>query len=61
MVERWRGDGHSHSYFTLTELLEIDWSRYKTDWIQDFMEAIEKMKQIDPNSDNVRACFFFDN
>lgn len=61
MVDRWNGDGHSHSYFTLTELLEIDWSKYNTEWIQDFIEAIEKMKQIDSNSDNVRACFFFDN
>lgn len=26
-IEEWSGDGHSHSYFTLKELLEYDWTK----------------------------------
>ena len=56
IVEQWKGDGHSHSYFTLTELLEHDWSDF-----DEFRETLERMKNIDENTDNVRAVFFFDN
>ena len=59
VVDRWDGDGHSHSYFTLDELLNFDWSKYQM--IGDFMETIEQMKSIDPDPKNVRCCFFFDN
>ena len=27
IVEQWDGDGHSHSYFTLRELLDYDWTQ----------------------------------
>jgi hypothetical protein len=56
IVEQWKGDGHSHSYFTLTELLEYDWSDYSL-----FRDTLERMKELDENTDNVRAVFFFDN
>lgn len=56
IVEQWKGDGHSHSYFTLTELLEHDWSDF-----DEFSETLERMKELDDNTDNVRAVFFFDN
>lgn len=56
IVEQWKGDGHSHSYFTLTELLEHDWSDF-----DEFRETLERMKNLDENTDNVRAVFFFDN
>ena len=42
VVDRWDGDGHSHSYFTLDELLNFDWSKYEM--LGDFMETIEQMK-----------------
>lgn len=58
MVNRMDGDGHSHSYFTLRELMEVDWKKYDVEY---FTETIEKMKKIDPNPDNVRCVFFFDN
>ena len=71
ITNRWDGDGHSHSYFTLHELLNVDWSKYeKSDspafsnrvgWLDEFMETIEQMKSIDPDPKNVRCCFFFDN
>jgi hypothetical protein len=65
IVDRWEGDGHSHSYFTLHELLNVDWSKYeksgRVGWLDEFMETIEQMKSIDPDPKNVRCCFFFDN
>jgi len=31
VTNQWDGDGHSHSYFTLKELLEFDWNSYQTE------------------------------
>jgi hypothetical protein len=61
MTKQWRGDGHSHSYFTLKELLEVDWGSYNKEYISEFMETIEKMKSIDSDPQKVRCVFFFDN
>ncbi len=59
--EQWDSDAHSHSYFTLDELLNVDWSEYEPGYIDDFMKTLEKMKEIDNDPLNVRCCFFFDN
>ena len=73
-VDRW-DDGHSHSYFTLDELLNVDWLSYRkksailefqtqddeVGWLDEFMETIQTMRSIDPDPENVRCCFFFDN
>lgn len=64
IVDQWDSDGHSHSYFTLTELLNVDWEEYNDgeyNHCGSFLETIERMKKIDPNPDNVRCVFFFDN
>jgi hypothetical protein len=61
MCDQWDSDAHSHSYFTLEELLNVDWSEYESDRIGGFMETLEKMKEIDKDPLNVRCCFFFDN
>ena len=69
IVNEWAGDGHSHSYFTLKELLEVDWDKYcvklieedRTHWLDDFKKTLNKLKEIDPNPENVRCVFFFDN
>lgn len=58
---QWDGDGHSHSYFTLEELLNVDWSQYEEYFVGEFLETIDKMKNIDEDPLNVRCCFFFDN
>lgn len=58
ILDRWDSDGHSHSYFTLSELMDVDWKKYDC---EHFLEIIGKMKKIDPNPDNVRCVFFFDN
>jgi hypothetical protein len=69
IVNEWEGDGHSHSYFTLKELLDVDWSKYcvklpevdRTDWLDDFKQTLNILKEIDSNPENVRCVFFFDN
>lgn len=61
ITKQWGSDGHSHSYFTLKELLEVDWNLYEKEHITEFLETIEKMKSIDDNHEKVRCVFFFDN
>jgi len=61
MCAQWDSDAHSHSYFTLEDLLNVDWSEYDSDRIGGFMETLERMKKIDKDPFNVRCCFFFDN
>ena len=58
MCDQWHGDAHSHSYFTLEELLEVDWVSKDLKW---FEGTIEKMKSVDHDPKKVRCCFFFDN
>jgi len=59
--DQWDGDAHSHSFFTLEELLNVDWSEYESEGIDYFMGTLRRMKDIDDDSLNVRCCFFFDN
>jgi hypothetical protein len=59
--DQWASEAHSHSYFTLEELLNVHWSEYDSEYIEDFMKTLEKMKEIDADPLNVRCCFFFDN
>ncbi len=61
MTKRWEGDAHSHSYFTLKELLDVDWNKYETEHLQDFFKVLELLKNIDNDTEKVRICFFFDN
>lgn len=60
-LKQWEGDAHSKSYFTLKELLDVDWSKYETQYLSEFFETIEKMKQLDTDPEKVRCVFFFDN
>ena len=60
-VKRWDSDAHSHSYFTLEELLKVDWNQYEKEYIEDFLKVIEELKCIDTDTKKVRICFFFDN
>ena len=61
ITNQWEGDGHSHSYFTLKELLEVDWDYYQKEHLSEFMETIEKMKLVNNDPEKVRCVFFFDN
>jgi hypothetical protein len=58
-ARQWDMDGHSHTYYTLQELLEVDWESY--DFAEGFIEAINAMKEIDDDPNKVRCCMFFDN
>jgi len=64
-LKRWNGDYHSPSYYTLEELLNVDWEKYNTGdydkYLDEFLESIEKMKEIDSDPSKVRCVFFFDN
>jgi len=63
----WGRDAHSASYFTLRELNDVDWTKYWSEYdecdldLASFMKTIERMKDLDPNPDNVRCVFWFDN
>lgn len=61
MCDYWDSDAHSHSYFTLDELLDVDWSKYDIELIAEFLNSLDDMKKIDEDAINVRCCFFFDN
>lgn len=58
---QWEGDAHSHTYYTLDELLNVDWSKYEDLYPEEFIKSIEIMKLIDSDPKKVRCCFFFDN
>jgi hypothetical protein len=59
MCDRWDGDAHSHSFFTLEELLSVDWSKYDAEYLEEFLNVVKNLKKID-TPDKVRICFFFD-
>jgi hypothetical protein len=47
----------------------VNWSKYcvklpevdRTGWLDDFKQTLNELKEIDPNPENVRCVFFFDN
>ena len=61
MCDQWDGDAHTHSYYTLTELLNVNWEEYDDCHLDGFLQSLERMKEIDEDTDNIRMCFFFDN
>lgn len=54
-------DGHSHSYNTLNELMDYDWSPWGKTCDVFLNEVIPKMKSLSRKYDNVRIVYFFDN
>ncbi len=60
----WDGEGHSHSYLTLRELLDYDWTQisyYKK--AQTFLfisDVMPRLRQLG-EPDDVRIVFWFDN
>jgi len=59
--DSWSSDAHSHSYFTLRELLDVDWGKYDSEYLEEFLTILEELKSIDSDFNKVRVCFFFDN
>jgi hypothetical protein len=69
VCEKWGSDGHSHTYYYLSELMECDWK----DWFQDdaednkyghplagfFEEYLPRLYGLDP--DRTRFVMFWDN
>lgn len=70
-VERWGEDGHSHSYFTMRELMVArDKTKYLTTYrtLDSFIHHLNMIsqvmtvwKQAIDEPDDWRVCFFFDN
>lgn len=60
-VEHNKDDGHSHSYFTLQELQDVDWTQYPIDYVGEFLKTLDKMAKVDDDPSKVRCCFYFDN
>lgn len=59
--EDWGSDGHSHSWNTLRELQEFDWSSYTPTTDEFLTEVIPKMESVVGNPDHVRIVYWFDN
>ena len=59
--DRYGCDGHSHSYNTLSELMNYDWSPWGKTCDSFLNEVIPKMKTLSRKYDNVRIVYFFDN
>ena len=70
LCDDWDGDGHSHSYFTLSELLDAaqNCSEERKCSLDEFilhLKNIIKMVSIwcdiEKEAEKYRVCFFFDN
>lgn len=60
-INGYGSDGHSHSWNTLKELKEFDWSAYG-DTCKDFLDTvIPKMEAQNVGDEDVRIVYFFDN
>jgi hypothetical protein len=58
--QRWDGDGHSHSYFTVSELKEHETELESVSpGFGMIIQKLETLSEGDP--DNVRTVFWFDN
>jgi hypothetical protein len=63
VIKHWEGDGHSHSYLTLKELKEFDWSDYGETcnvFKNNIFEKLENLK-VSLTDEDIRIVFFFDN
>lgn len=54
----WEGDAHSHSWFLVSELLQVDKKVWKELSAENF---IEKIHSLGGEDEEIRICFFFDN
>jgi hypothetical protein len=50
-VDKWRGDGHSHSYFTIDEILDYNWTKktQKRGWVN-YVEYMNFKEKGEPNN-----------
>lgn len=62
--KRWKGDGHSHSWLTLSEIKAFDWSAYG-ETCDEFrivtVGKLEKAKSHYNTDEEIRIVFWFDN
>ena len=72
-ADDWEGDGHSHSWLSVKELLDFDYDKtffydleketetYTSFLGKHFFDDLEILKNLDENPENVRVVFWFDN
>lgn len=62
-IKHWEGDGHSHSYLTLKELREFDWSSYGNTCDEFRLDTLQKLGILKESmtDEDIRIVFFFDN
>lgn len=64
-VERYRGDGHSHSYLLLSEVLAYAWKektgKEAVDYFGPYLALFIALAEKAGGPDNLRLVFFFDN
>lgn len=51
-------DWHSHTWYTLAELKRFRWTQQEHAF---FARTVQMMQELDPNPENVRAVFWYDN
>lgn len=70
LVEQWDGDGHSHSWYTLPELIEHrrrtllqggDYLDATRDFFQQVFDFVEGCRDESTTDEDFRLVFFFDN
>ena len=61
VIKRWEGDGHNHSWNTLKELKEFDWSSYGATCDDFRNEVIPKLEAHNVDPEDIRIVYFFDN
>jgi len=59
--DNYGADGHSHSWNTLKELEDFDWSGYGETVVEFKKEVFPKLKEASADPENVRIVYFFDN
>ena len=60
ILKEWDKIAHTHSYFTLEEILNVDWNNYDKDkGVDDFLKEINKLTNINDDFSKVRILFFF--
>lgn len=69
LCEDWGDDGHSHSYFTLRELIDAapNYSEYRKQSLDGFILHLKNIIEVldiwdnEKEMEKYRVCFFFDN
>lgn len=57
-ADGWAGDAHSHTWYTLDELQQVDWLNLGQ---RQFDKTVRRMASLGPSAEDIRAVMWFDN